>query len=153
MSFNKISIYGYLGRDPELKYTLSGTAVCDVSVATTEKRKNRDGYQEDVTTWFKCTCWGKTAELVSEHFQKGSAIYLEGKMRLEEWTDREGRARTTACVNVSGFEFVGGGKSPGEAAAPAKAEAAPQGRPQQQSSGRQQPRGRQVNEDDSDIPF
>lgn len=113
MSFNRVQIFGYLGRDPELKYTPEGTAVCKVSVATTEKRK-RGGDSQDLTTWFRCTAWGKTAELISQHFSKGAPIFIEGKMHIEEYTDREGVQRYSVEVNVSSFEFTG--KSSGEAA-------------------------------------
>ena len=64
-SFNKITIVGYLGRDPELRYTPQGTPVCDFSVATTERRKDKAGEFQDLTTWFKVTFWGRLAEVSS----------------------------------------------------------------------------------------
>ena len=66
MSFNKITIVGYLGRDPELRYTPQGTALCKMSIATTEKRKNVTGEMEEHTTWFRVTAWGRQAELANE---------------------------------------------------------------------------------------
>jgi single-strand DNA-binding protein len=107
MSFNKITIVGYLGRDPELRYTPQGTAVCNFSVATTEKRKNARGEQEEHTIWFRVTAWGRQAELAAEYLAKGRQIYVEGRLRLEQYTDRDGNPRTSAEVNASDIQFLG----------------------------------------------
>jgi single-strand DNA-binding protein len=107
MSFNKITIVGYLGRDPELRYTPQGTAVCNFSVATTEKRKNARGEQEEHTIWFRVTTWGRQAELAAEYLAKGRQIYVEGRLRLEQYTDRDGNPRTSAEVNASDIQFLG----------------------------------------------
>src|SRR5262245_24474849 len=104
-SFNKIVIVGYLGRDPEMRYTPNGNAVCNFSVATTEKRK-RDGEDEEITTWFKVTAWGRQAELINEYLHKGSQAYIEGRVSLEEWTDREGARRSTLQVNLTDCKFL-----------------------------------------------
>lgn len=104
-SFNKIIIVGYLGRDPELRYTPQGTAICNFSVATTEKRK-QDGEDVERTTWFRVKAWGKQGELCNEYLSKGSQVYLEGKLTLEEFTDREGLKRTTLEVNLKEFQFL-----------------------------------------------
>jgi single-strand DNA-binding protein len=96
MSFNKITIVGYLGRDPELRYTPQGTALCKMSIATTEKRKNVAGETEEHTTWFRVTAWGRQAELANEYLAKGRQVYVEGRFRLEEYTDREGQKRLSA---------------------------------------------------------
>src|SRR5215510_2152514 len=90
MSFNKITIVGYLGRDPELRYTPQGTAVCNFSVATTEKRRNARGETEEHTIWFRVTAWGRQAEVANEYLAKGRQVYVDGRLRLEEYTDREG---------------------------------------------------------------
>ncbi|HEX8097307.1 MAG TPA: single-stranded DNA-binding protein, partial [Pyrinomonadaceae bacterium] len=66
MSFNKIIVVGNLGRDPELRYTPQGTAVCSFTMATNERRKAQTGEQQDITTWFRVTVWGKQAETVSK---------------------------------------------------------------------------------------
>ena len=107
MSFNKITIVGYLGRDPELRYTPQGTAVCNFSVATTEKRKNARGEQEEHTIWFRIAAWGRQAELVAEYLVKGKQVYVEGRLRREEYTDREGIQRTSLEVNASDIHFLG----------------------------------------------
>jgi single-strand DNA-binding protein len=107
MSFNKITIVGYLGRDPQLRHTPQGTPVCNFSVATTEKRKNARGETEEHTIWFRVTTWGRQAELANEYLAKGRQVYVEGRLRLEEYTDREGFLRTSAEVNASEVHFLG----------------------------------------------
>ncbi len=107
MSFNKITIVGNLGRDPELRYTPTGLAVCSFSVATNEKRKDKAGEMQDVTTWFKITLWGKQGETASKYLTKGSPIYIEGRLRLEEWTDRDNKTRTTLEVHATDMQFIG----------------------------------------------
>src|SRR5215475_9130566 len=107
MSFNKITIVGYLGRDPELRYTPQGTAVCNLSVATTEKRRNARGETEEHTIWFRVSAWGRQAEVAAEYLAKGRQVYVEGRLRLEEYTDREGNPRTSAEVNASDIHFLG----------------------------------------------
>jgi single-strand DNA-binding protein len=108
MSFNKIIIVGYLGRDPELRYTPQGTAVCKFSVATTEKRKSANSETaEEITTWFRVTTWGRQAELASEYLSKGRQVYIEGRLRLEEYVDREGQTRTSLEVTALDLQFLG----------------------------------------------
>jgi len=106
-SFNRITIVGYLGKDPEIRYTPDGQAVCHFSVATSEKRKDRSGEAQDITTWFKITVWGRKAEVANQYLSKGKHIYIEGTLRQEEWTDRDGLKRTTLAVNASDFQFLG----------------------------------------------
>ena len=105
-SFNKITIVGNLGRDPELRYTPQGTAVCQFSVATNERRRDKSGEQQDITTWFRVTAWGKQAENVSKYLSKGRRVYVEGRLHMEEWTDREGKTRQTLEVNASDVQFL-----------------------------------------------
>jgi single-strand DNA-binding protein len=107
MSFNKITIVGYLGRDPELRYTPQGTALCKMSIATTEKRKSVTGEMEEHTTWFRVTAWGRQAELANEYLAKGRQAYIEGRLRLEEYTDRDGQKRFSAEVSASEIQFLG----------------------------------------------
>lgn len=105
-SFNKIIIIGYLGRDPEIRYTPQGLAVCNFSIATTEKRKDRAGESQDVTTWFKITAWGKLAETVNQYLSKGKQVYVEGRLRQDEYTDRDGNKRASLDVTASEIHFL-----------------------------------------------
>jgi single-strand DNA-binding protein len=100
-SFNKITIVGYLGKDPELRYTGNGNAVCGFSVATTEKRGD-----QETTTWFKVSAWGKQAELCNEYLHKGSQVYIEGRVRMEDYTDRDGNKRYNLEVNATDIRFL-----------------------------------------------
>lgn len=107
MSFNKITIIGNLGRDPELRYTPQGDAVCDFSVAVNDRKKDKSGDFQDVTTWFKVTFWGKQGENASKYLTKGRQVYVEGRLQLEEWTDRDGNSRQTLAIRGSELQFIG----------------------------------------------
>lgn len=111
MSFNRIIIVGNLGRDPELRYTPQGNAVCNFSMATNEKKRDKSGEMQDVTTWFRVTLWGKQAENASKYLTKGSAVYIEGRLRVEDWTDRDGNNRYTLEVQGTDMQFISGGRS------------------------------------------
>lgn len=108
MSFNKIILVGNLGRDPELKYTAQGTPVCSFSIATNEKRKDKAGELQDLTTWFRVSVWGKQAETCSQYLAKGRSVYVEGRLREDEYTDRDGKLRHTLEVHASDVQFLGG---------------------------------------------
>lgn len=144
MSFNKIILVGNLGRDPELRYTPQGTPVCSFSLATNERRRDRTtGENNDITTWFRVTLWGRQAETASQYLTRGRPVYIEGRLRVEEWTDRDGKQRHTLEVHATDMQFIGGGARTDEAsAAPAKAAAA---------AADSQPERTDLSEDD--IPF
>lgn len=140
-SFNKIIIVGYLGRDPELRYTPNGTAVCEFSVATTEKRKDQGGDQIEMTTWFRVSVWGKQGEIANQYLTKGKLVYVEGRLRQEEYNDRDGNKRTALRVHANDIQFLG---SRGDDSAPA-----PAAKPAPASS----PQTAQNSPDDDEIPF
>ena len=127
MSFNKIILVGNLGRDPELRYTPQGTPVCSFSLATNERRKDRNtGDNNDITTWFRVTLWGRQAETASQYLQRGRPVYIEGRLRVEEYTDRDGNKRHSLEVNATDMQFIGGGARGEEGGAPsARGAAAP----------------------------
>ena len=106
-SFNRITIVGYLGRDPDLRYTPQGTAVCNFSVATTERKKDRAGEFQDVTTWFNVSLWGTRAESTNQYLAKGKLVYIEGRLTQREYQDRDGNTRTSLDVNASDLQFIG----------------------------------------------
>jgi single-strand DNA-binding protein len=173
MSFNKITIVGYLGRDPELRYTPQGTALCKMSIATTERRKNSAGDIEEHTTWFRVTSWGRQAELANEYLAKGRQVYVEGRLRLEEYTDREGQKRFSAEVSATEIQFLGhrtelaganateevvsASQSPRPASPPQSGPATkPQGNsnnPKKTSKGRRGSQEEFVSIEDDEIPF
>jgi single-strand DNA-binding protein len=141
-SFNRITIVGYLGRDPELRYTPDGTPVCDFSVATTERRKDRSGEPQDITTWFKVTVWRKQAELAGQYLSKGKQVYVEGRLIQREYQDRDGNTRFNLDVTASDVQFLGS-RGDGEGA-PMREESSSRSRPQEAAAA-------PVTEDD--IPF
>lgn len=108
MSFAKVTLMGNLGRDPEMKYTPQGTPFCNFSMATSERFK-KGGEQQEETTWWEVTIWGKQAETASQYLTKGRSVVIEGKPKLEKWTDRDGKERTTLRVNATDMHFVAGG--------------------------------------------
>ena len=121
-SFNRITIVGYLGRDAEQRFTPGGMAVASFSVATTEKRK--DG---EKTTWFRVSLFGKQAEAVAQYLTKGKLVYVEGSLRQEEYTTKDGQTRTALEVNATSLQLLGGkdDTARSEAARPASAPQAP----------------------------
>jgi single-strand DNA-binding protein len=128
MSFNKIILVGNLGRDPELRYTPQGTPVCSFSLATNERRKDRTtGENNDITTWFRVTLWGRQAETASQYLQRGRPVYIEGRLRVEEYTDRDGNKRHSLEVNATDMQFISagaGGRGEDAGAPPARGAAA-----------------------------
>jgi single-strand DNA-binding protein len=125
MSFNKITLVGNLGKDPDFRYTPQGTPVCTMSLATNERRKDKSGEFQDVTTWFRVTLWGKQAETAQKFLTKGSPIYIEGRLRIEEWTDRDGKNRFTLEVQATDMQFLGRGEGSGGGSAPPPPPSAP----------------------------
>jgi single-strand DNA-binding protein len=146
MSFNKITLVGNLGRDPELRYTPQGTPVCSFSLATNERRKDKTtGENNDITTWFRVTLWGRQAETASQYLTRGKQVYIEGRLRVEEWTDRDGKPRHTLEVHASDMQFLGGrSEDAGGGPAPARGAAAA-------APGESTPEPTDLSDDD--IPF
>ncbi|MCS6805530.1 MAG: single-stranded DNA-binding protein [Acidobacteriota bacterium] len=106
MSFNKIFLIGNLGRDPELRYTPQGTAVCNFSVAVNERWQDSGGNQQERTTWFRVTVWGKRAEIANQYLKKGSQVFVEGRLSVREYNDKSGAVRTSLDVNASDFQLL-----------------------------------------------
>jgi single-strand DNA-binding protein len=115
-SFNRITIVGNLGRDPEMRYMPSGDPVASFSVATTERWRTRDGQQQERTTWFNVSAFGKLAETCSQFLHKGSYVYIEGPLSQREYTDRDGAQRTSLDVRAREMRMLdrrGEGGEPG----------------------------------------
>jgi single-strand DNA-binding protein len=111
-SFNKITIVGYLGRDPELRFTPAGDAVCAFSVGTTDGKA-----PNQTTTWFRVTTWRRQAEVANQYLAKGKLVYIEGRLRTNEYTDREGNKRTSLEVTCTDMRFLSTGERDGAAPA------------------------------------
>jgi single-strand DNA-binding protein len=117
---NRVTIIGNLGRDPEVRFSASGMAICKLSVAVTERAKDGDEWK-DVTEWFRVVVFGKTAEYAGQYLQKGRQVYVEGRLKTEKYKDKEGVEKTSTEVVANSVVFIGGG---GERVVPDKAEGA-----------------------------
>ncbi len=105
---NKVILVGHLGRDPELRYAQSGTAVANATIATTERRKSRDGEWGDHTEWHRLVFFGKTAETLSRYCKKGKQLYIEGSLQTRDWEDKEtGQKRYMTEVRVNQMVMLG----------------------------------------------
>ncbi|MGH9776096.1 MAG: single-stranded DNA-binding protein [Candidatus Acidiferrales bacterium] len=98
MSVNKAILVGRLGRDPETRYTASGQAVCNFTMATDESFKNRAGERQKRTEWHRIVIWGKLAEIAQQYLKKGMMVFIEGRIQSREWDDRSGNKRTTTEI-------------------------------------------------------
>lgn len=133
-SVNKVILVGHVGQDPEPRYTPSGTAVVNISVATNEVRRDADGNEQKLTEWHRIVLWGKQAEFVGNFIKKGQLVYVEGRLQTRTWEDRNKVERRTTEVVADAITMLGPSKA-GEgppAETPAVSEAPP---------------------DDDDIPF
>ncbi|MFZ0485677.1 MAG: single-stranded DNA-binding protein [Arenicellales bacterium] len=106
---NKAILIGHLGRDPELRYSPSGAAVANVSIATTEAWKDKQtGEQQERTEWHRVVFFGRLAEIVGEYLKKGSQVYVEGRLQTRKWQDKEGGDRYTTEVVANDMQMLGG---------------------------------------------
>ena len=106
-SLNKVFLMGNLTRDPELRYTPNGTPLCEFGLAINRTYKTREGEQRDETCFVDVTMWGRRAVVISEYFTKGRPIFIEGRLKLDQWETADGR-RSKLTVVADNFEFIGG---------------------------------------------
>lgn len=112
-SYNRVVLVGNLTRDPELRYTPSGTAVTDIGLAVNDRRKNQAGEWVEETTFVDVTLWGRTAEIASEYLSKGSSALIEGRLKLDTW-ETDGQKRSKLKVIGEKLQLLGGrGQGPG----------------------------------------
>ena len=107
-SVNKVIIIGNLGRDPEVRYTPSGSAVCNVSVATTRNWKNREsGEKQEETEWHRVVFYDRLAEIAGEYLKKGRPVYVEGRLKTRKWQDKEGKDTYTTEIIADQMQMLG----------------------------------------------
>ncbi len=99
-AINKVILIGNLGQDPELRYTGSGTAVCNLRLATNESYKDSNGELVEKTEWHSVVAWARLAEICGEYLKKGSQVYFEGSLQTRQWEDKEGQTRYTTEVKA-----------------------------------------------------
>jgi len=125
-SLNKVFLMGNLTRDPELRYTPSGTAVADLGLAVNDSYTSRDGNKVERTLFVDVVAWQRQAETVSEYLSKGSPIFVEGRLQLDEWENKEGEKRTKIRVVAQRVQFLGSPRGGGRGDQPNRgAKAAP----------------------------
>jgi single-strand DNA-binding protein len=104
---NKAILIGNLGRDPEIRYTPSGMAVANFTIATNERWKDKNGEQQERTEWHRIVVWGRLAEICGEYLTKGKQVYLEGRLQTREWEDKEGNRRFTTEIVANNMQMLG----------------------------------------------
>ena len=146
-SVNKVILVGNLGADPEMRQTSSGDPVCTLSIATSEKYKNRDGEPQTTTEWHKVVLFRRLAEIANQYLRKGSLAYFEGQLKTRKWTDMTGLERYTTEVEASELKLFDRQELQSEVVKPVaavKRSAVAPPKPSYQPAGI---------EDDTDIPF
>jgi single-strand DNA-binding protein len=108
-SVNKVILVGHLGKDPEVKFTPSGTPVAKFTLATNERYKDKDGNWQDRTEWHSLVAWQRTAEIIGEYCKKGSQVYIEGRLKTDSWDDKEtGQKKYRTDIVVNELVLLGG---------------------------------------------
>ena len=171
-NFNRVMLMGNLTRDPQLKFTPSNMAVCEFGVACNRKYKTASGEDREEVTFVDVTAWGKQAEVINQYMNKGKPIFIEGRLKLDQWEDKQGGGkRSKLSVVVENFQFVGGRNDGGGGGGGGDSEEgggrsynrAPQRQPQRQPQGSaapqqqkpapEQPFGDEPQFQGDDIPF
>ncbi len=163
-SINKVILVGNLGRDPEVRYSADGAAICNISIATTSNWKDKaSGERREETEWHRIVFYNRLAEIVGEYLKKGRSVYIEGRLRTRKWQNKEGQdVYTTEVIadqmqmlggrddmGASGGGNSGGGEYEGSSSAPSRPAARPQAqRPQAPSAS-----PASLGDLDDDIPF
>lgn len=142
---NKVFLIGRLGRDPEVRYMPNGEAVCNFSVATSEKYTDKNGQRQEATEWHNVTMYRKLAEIAGKYLTKGSQVYLEGKIQSRKYQGKDGIERTAYDIIVNEMKMLGGGGNDGQQAQSAQAETP--------TPPRRQAPAAPVDDVDDDIPF
>jgi single-strand DNA-binding protein len=101
-SLNKVILIGNLGKDPEIRYTQQGEPIANFSLATSERWTDKSGQKQERTEWHRVEVFGKTAQIVRDYCSKGKQVYLEGSIKYDEWTDKDGNKRNMTKIRVSG---------------------------------------------------
>ena len=106
---NTVILVGNLGRDPEIRYTTSGSAVANITIATSESWKDKQtGEQNEKTEWHRVVAFNRTAEVIGEYLKKGSQVYIEGKLQTRKWQDKDGSDRYTTEIVCNEMQMLGG---------------------------------------------
>ncbi|WP_025763149.1 single-stranded DNA-binding protein [Dyadobacter tibetensis] len=149
-SVNKVILIGNLGADPEVRYLESGSAVAKFNIATTESYTNKSGERVENTEWHRIELWEGLAKVAEKYLKKGNQVYIEGRIRTDNWTDKEGQQRYGTTIRANSMTLLGsapggGGEAGSGASAPRAAQS-----PRQQDA---VPPTMASGNDDDDLPF
>lgn len=106
-SVNKVMVLGNMGRDPEIRYTQGGDAIANLSIATSEKWKDKSGEQHERTEWSRVVLFGRQAEVAGEYLKKGSTVWIEGRLQTRKYTDKDGVERYTTEIVADRMQMIG----------------------------------------------
>jgi single-strand DNA-binding protein len=153
-SVNKVILVGNLGRDPETRYTTGGDPITNVSIATTDTWKDKNGEKQEKTEWHRVAFFGKLAEIAGEYLKKGSQVYVEGRLQTRKWQDKEGQDKYTTEIVADRMQMLGsragGGAGASSGEPPADRERASGGGGKAAGAA---PAKKNVDDLDDDIPF
>ncbi len=149
-SVNKVILIGNLGRDPETRYMPDGGAVTNVSIATTETWKDKNGEKQEKTEWHRVAFFGKLAEIAGEYLKKGSQVYVEGRLQTRKWQDKDGQDKYTTEIVADRMQMLGSrqGMGGGDRDAGGERESRPAAKP-----AGAKPAGSKFDDFEDDIPF
>jgi single-strand DNA-binding protein len=120
-SVNKVILIGNLGRDPEVRYMPDGGAITNISIATTESWKDKEGEKQEKTEWHRVAFFGRLAEIAGEYLKKGGQVYVEGRLQTRKWQDKDGNDKYTTEIVADRMQMLGSrgdrGETPAERAA------------------------------------
>jgi single-strand DNA-binding protein len=152
-SVNKVILIGNLGRDPETRYMPDGGAVTNVSIATTESWKDKNGEKQEKTEWHRVAFFGKLAEIAGEYLKKGSQVYVEGRLQTRKWQDKDGQDKYTTEIVADRMQMLGSrqGMGGGEREGGGDREGA--SRPAAAKPAAGKPAGSKFDDFEDDIPF
>ncbi len=167
-SVNKVILIGNLGSDPEIRYLDGGSSVARFNIATSESYTNKSGERVELTEWHRIELWNKMAQTAEKYLRKGNSVYIEGQIRTENWTDKEGQQRSSVTIRANNMQLLGG---PGQSSGGDEGNSHPAAAPTQAGgSGTPTPQGASANvesraadpippamaadsSDDDDLPF
>ena len=156
-SVNKVILIGNLGRDPETRYMPEGGAITNISVATTEKWKDKTGEMQEKTEWHRVAFFGKLAEIAGEYLKKGSQVYVEGRLQTRKWQDKDGQDKYTTEIVANVMQMLGSRQGMGggerEASAGGAAERPQGGGAAKPAASKPAGKGGKFDDFEDDIPF
>jgi len=152
-SVNKVIIIGNLGRDPETRYMPEGGAITNISVATTEKWKDKNGEMQEKTEWHRVAFFGKLAEIAGEYLKKGSQVYVEGRLQTRKWQDKDGQDKYMTEIVANQMQMLGSRQGMGGGSRAAEGGAAEEGGGSRPASKAPAKSGGKFDDLEDDIPF